>query len=56
MKSKVVMELVQKGKQSVRVFQAARGFHDIKGRERSKRGLEVGAAGSHNALMIGPSK
>ena len=28
-------------------------FEDFKGREHAERGLEVGAAGSHNVLTIG---
>lgn len=52
MPSKVVMDLVQKGKQSVRVFQVARGFHDVKGHGHVKRGLEVATAGEHNVRTL----
>jgi magnesium chelatase family protein len=30
------------------------GFEDIRGQETAKRGLEIAAAGGHNALMFGP--
>src|SRR3989344_1544779 len=35
-------------------FSFATDFSDIRGQESAKRGLEIAAAGSHNALMIGP--
>ena len=35
-------------------FSFTTDFSDIRGQESAKRGLEIAAAGSHNALMIGP--
>ncbi len=44
----------QKTKISTKETAREYGFEDIRGQETAKRGLEIAAAGGHNALMHGP--
>lgn len=54
LEGKILIKECPKTKFNLTEARALLDFYDVRGQESAKRGLEIAAAGAHNALMIGP--
>ncbi len=53
LEGKILISETPKTKFTLSEIQTPIDFYDVRGQESAKRGLEIAAAGSHNALMVG---